>query len=115
LYFLLSGRTPFPGGGAEEKVQRLVREAPEDLKRLRPELPGPLVDVVRRMMGRSPGQRGPAARGGGAALAPPAAAGGCAARVRRSGGSPRAGWAPPVGRAWPGRGPPGGPPAGCKG
>jgi serine/threonine-protein kinase len=57
LYFMLTGRPPFPGGSALEKVLRHLSEEPTPLERLRPEVPEGLRLVVRRLMARAPADR----------------------------------------------------------
>jgi serine/threonine protein kinase len=57
LYFALSGRPPFPGGGKLEKIDWHRRREPEPLTRLNPTLPAAFVGVVERMMAKAPAQR----------------------------------------------------------
>jgi serine/threonine protein kinase len=78
LYHLLTGCSPFSGGSREEKLRRHRSEEPRGVEELRPELPGALGSVVRKMMKKSPGERfrGPAAVA--RALAPFAEPGDCA-------------------------------------
>jgi serine/threonine protein kinase len=57
LYFLLTGRVPFPTGGAVEKAQSHCNEAPAPLRQLRPEIPERLAAVVERMMEKAPEKR----------------------------------------------------------
>ena len=59
LYFLLSGRTPFPGGTAVDKLRRLATEEPQPLGQLRPDLPGELTQYVERMMSKDSAARYP--------------------------------------------------------
>lgn len=57
LYHLLTGRLPYRAGKAED-VARVVRESPlPDPRRERPELPGPVADLVRTLMAREPAAR----------------------------------------------------------
>jgi serine/threonine-protein kinase len=76
LYFLLSGRPPFPGGSAEEKLLRRLHEEPDDLRVLRPEVSADLAAVVRRAMARESAERYPTAAAVAEALAPFAEPGG---------------------------------------
>jgi serine/threonine protein kinase len=57
LYFMLTGRPPFPGGTSREKIQRHRREEPVALRQLRPDLPPGFAALVRRMMAKDPAQR----------------------------------------------------------
>jgi serine/threonine-protein kinase len=58
LYRLLTGRTPHqgeqPAETAYQTILRLTREPAEPLTRWRPGLPGPLADLVQRMIAPSP-------------------------------------------------------------
>jgi serine/threonine protein kinase len=57
LYFALSGRPPFPGGGKLEKIDWHRRREPESLSRLNPTLTAGFVDIVERMMAKAPAHR----------------------------------------------------------
>ena len=57
FYFVLSGRTPFPGGTAVEKVLRHQCDEPESIKKLRSELPDTIVQVVNKLLAKSPDER----------------------------------------------------------
>jgi eukaryotic-like serine/threonine-protein kinase len=57
LYFLLTGRPPFPGGTAEEKVRRHTWDEPERVERLRPDVPAPVAELVRHLLAKYPGDR----------------------------------------------------------
>ena len=57
LYFLLTGRPPFPGGSADDKVRRHREVKPARLDRLRPGLPAALVRVVRKTLRKRPDAR----------------------------------------------------------
>jgi serine/threonine protein kinase len=59
LFHLLTGRPPFSGGTAEEKIRRHRDEEPADLAQVRPEVPRPLAEVVRRMLAKRPAERYP--------------------------------------------------------
>jgi serine/threonine-protein kinase len=57
LYFLLTGRPPFPHGSAVERlVQHAVGEA-KPLAALRPGMPAGVAAVVRRLMAKRPESR----------------------------------------------------------
>jgi hypothetical protein len=74
LYQLLTGRVPFPGGAALEKLARHAADRPDDLRRLRPDVPKGLAAVVERLMAKKPDDRYPTSAEAAAALAPFAAA-----------------------------------------
>jgi serine/threonine protein kinase len=57
LYFVLSGRPPFPGGTSRDKIQRQRNEEPLPLQSLRPELPPALTALVAQMMAKDPTRR----------------------------------------------------------
>jgi WD40 repeat protein/tRNA A-37 threonylcarbamoyl transferase component Bud32 len=57
LYFLLSGRVPYPGGTFVQKALRHQREEPVPLERWRPDLPAAVVAVVCKLMAKRPEDR----------------------------------------------------------
>ena len=57
LYYLLSGRVPYPGGTAVEKVIRHHRDVPRPVEEYRPGLPAGVRDLVPRLMARHPRAR----------------------------------------------------------
>lgn len=57
LYFLLSGRVPFPGGTTIEKILRHCQETPTPITTFRPDLPPEVVAVLDRLMARHPDDR----------------------------------------------------------
>jgi serine/threonine protein kinase/putative intracellular protease/amidase len=58
LYFLLTGRPPFPHlGSAIEKMLAQVQDEPEPVRHLRPEVPEELAQVVAKMMAKDPASR----------------------------------------------------------
>ena len=57
LFHLLTGRVPFPGGTALDKVMRHAAEPLPDAARLRRDLPSGLAAVLRRMTAKSPADR----------------------------------------------------------
>jgi serine/threonine protein kinase len=61
LYFALTGRPPFPGGTALEKVQRHRSEEPLPVDQLNPRVPAGFSGLVRRMMAKKPNDRLPTA------------------------------------------------------
>jgi hypothetical protein len=54
LYFLLTGRVPFPGGSLMQKLLKHQRAEPAPLAQLRSEVPADLVSVLQRMMAKRP-------------------------------------------------------------
>ena len=54
LYFCLTGRYPFAGETAVEKMLAHQVKEPTPLRSLRPEVPQPLADVVQRLMHKTP-------------------------------------------------------------
>src|SRR5262245_57554492 len=57
LYHLLTGQVPFPGGTLLQKLRRHQDTEPRPAESLRPDLPGGLVSVLRRMMAKRPEDR----------------------------------------------------------
>jgi serine/threonine-protein kinase len=59
LYFLLTGRPPFPGGSAADKLRRHREARATRPGRLRPELPGQLDELIDHMLAKRPQDRFP--------------------------------------------------------
>jgi serine/threonine-protein kinase len=57
FYYLLTGRVPFPGGTAVEKLVRHVGQQPTPVEELRPEAPPGVAAIVRRLMAKQPDDR----------------------------------------------------------
>jgi eukaryotic-like serine/threonine-protein kinase len=57
LYFLLTGKVPFPGGSLGEKIARHQMREPEPVERRRPETPAAAAAVVRKLMAKRPEDR----------------------------------------------------------
>lgn len=57
LYFLLTGRPPFPEGSISERLLKHQVEQPDSLLKLRPETPLSLADLCSRMMAKKPEER----------------------------------------------------------
>jgi WD40 repeat protein/serine/threonine protein kinase len=57
LYYLLSGRVPFPGGTAMEKLLKHGTETATPIATLRPDLPAWLAAVTSRLMAKRPEDR----------------------------------------------------------
>jgi tetratricopeptide (TPR) repeat protein len=61
FYFILSGRTPFPGATITDIMQKIIGETPEGLLKSRPEFPVELNRLVMEMMHKQPDRRPSAA------------------------------------------------------
>lgn len=59
LYFLLTGRVPFPGGTWAEKLLKHQFDRPIPLTELRPDVPPEISAVVERLMAKDPTDRYP--------------------------------------------------------
>ncbi|NUQ62370.1 MAG: protein kinase [Pirellulales bacterium] len=57
LYFLLTGRPPFPEGTLPERIVKHQTAEPERIEKIRPEVPGDLVAICRKMMAKKPVDR----------------------------------------------------------
>jgi serine/threonine protein kinase len=57
FYFLLTGRPPFPGGKALEKLVKHFTEKPTPITELRADLPPGIVSVVENLMAKNPLER----------------------------------------------------------
>jgi serine/threonine protein kinase len=57
LYFLLTGRVPFPGGTTLEKLLRHSTTDPTPVEQLRPDVSPPVASILRKMMAKRPEQR----------------------------------------------------------
>jgi len=57
LYFLLTGRPPFPTGTLAEKLLKHVMEQPEPVERLRPDVSPAVAGVLRRLLAKRPDDR----------------------------------------------------------
>jgi eukaryotic-like serine/threonine-protein kinase len=57
FYWALTGRPPFPGGEALEKLMKHQIEEPEPIERLRPDVPPAVAAVLRRLMAKRPEDR----------------------------------------------------------
>jgi serine/threonine-protein kinase len=54
LYFALTGKPPFPGGTALEKLMHHQLDEPEPVEKLRPDVPPALAAVLRKLMAKDP-------------------------------------------------------------
>lgn len=57
LYFLLTGRPPFPGGSVLNKLLAHQKETATAIAELRPDVPATMIDIVEKMMSRLPQDR----------------------------------------------------------
>ncbi|MCI0681957.1 MAG: serine/threonine protein kinase [Gemmataceae bacterium] len=57
LFYLLTGKPPFPGSTLVEKVAARMKGGPPSVRALRPEVPAGLDAVIQRMMARQPEDR----------------------------------------------------------
>src|SRR5262249_18527499 len=57
LYFALTGRPPFPGGTAKDKIQRHRKDEPTPLRQLNPSLPERFAALVAKMMAKNLAER----------------------------------------------------------
>lgn len=57
LYYLLTGRVPFPGGSAAEKIHKHQAEWPVPAEELRPEVPAGVAALLRKLLAKRPEQR----------------------------------------------------------
>jgi serine/threonine-protein kinase len=57
LYFVLTGRPPFPDGTLAQRIAKHQTEMPEDIRKLRPDCPRDLADICMKMMQKRPEKR----------------------------------------------------------
>ncbi len=57
LFFMLTGRPPFPTGTVLQKLLQHQAEEPPDIRKFRKDIPEALVRVLRKMMAKSPRHR----------------------------------------------------------
>jgi serine/threonine-protein kinase len=57
LYFMLTGRPPFPDGTALQKLIRHSGEEPDDVRLVRADVPPRLASLLARMLAKKPSQR----------------------------------------------------------
>ena len=57
MYFLLTGKPPFPGGTIEQKVRRHQYEQPGRIERIRPDVPPPVAALVHQLLAKNPDAR----------------------------------------------------------
>lgn len=54
LYYLLTGRAPFPDGALAQRIAKHQSVQPDDIRTWRPDCPQSLVDICSKMMQKSP-------------------------------------------------------------
>lgn len=59
LYYMLTGRPPFPEGTVLQKLLQHQADEPVDPRSLRPELPDDLMPIMHRMLAKAPDKRYP--------------------------------------------------------
>jgi len=74
LYYLLTGKVPFPGGSLMEKLLKHQTDEPHPVESLRPDVPPAVAALVRRMMAKRPLDRFQTPAALASALADPASA-----------------------------------------
>jgi serine/threonine protein kinase len=57
LYQMMTGRRPFPSNSVPEILAGILRDDPEDLKELNPNLPGSLTELVKKCLEKDPVKR----------------------------------------------------------
>ena len=57
LYQMMTGRRPFPSNSVPEILAGILRDDPDDLKELNPNLPASLSDLVMKCLEKDPGKR----------------------------------------------------------
>ena len=57
FYYLLTGRPPFPEGTLAQRIVKHQTQEPDDIARLRPEIPRELIRICRTMMAKEPSDR----------------------------------------------------------
>ncbi|MCU0958986.1 MAG: protein kinase [Pirellulaceae bacterium] len=57
LYYMLAGQPPFPEGTVLQKLLSHSSDEPPDISRFRPDLPGEIVQVVKRLLAKLPEHR----------------------------------------------------------
>ena len=70
LYFLLTGKVPFPGGTTLEKLLKHSTETPTPVEKLRPDVPPQVAAIVKKLMTKDPKARYQTPASLAAALAP---------------------------------------------
>jgi len=69
MYFLLTGRPPFPEGSISERLVKHQRATPAAIRSLRPGVPLALVSICEKMMAKKPSERFQTAKEVGDAIA----------------------------------------------
>lgn len=57
MYFLLTGKLPFPKGTAAQKIQAHREQAPRSIAEIAPAIPAEVVAIVEKMMAKDPEER----------------------------------------------------------
>ncbi|WP_417382241.1 FHA domain-containing serine/threonine-protein kinase [Gimesia sp.] len=70
MYFLLTGKLPFPTGTAAQKIQAHREQTPKSIAEIAPKVPAEVVAIVEKMMAKQPDDRFQSMKEVSAALAP---------------------------------------------
>jgi serine/threonine protein kinase len=57
MYFLLTGRPPFPEGSLPQRLMQHQKQMPPSIRETRPDIPVELVDICMKMIAKKPDQR----------------------------------------------------------
>ncbi|MAX36142.1 FHA domain-containing serine/threonine-protein kinase [Gimesia sp.] len=57
MYFLLTGKLPFPTGTASQKIQAHREQSPKPISEIAPKVPAEVVAIVEKMMAKQPADR----------------------------------------------------------
>ncbi|HCO24166.1 MAG TPA: hypothetical protein DIT97_14390, partial [Gimesia maris] len=57
MYFLLTGKLPFPTGTAAQKIQAHREQTPKSIAEIAPKVPAEVVAIVEKMMAKQPDDR----------------------------------------------------------
>lgn len=57
LYHLLSGQTPYQGAAPTDILKKLLKEEPQPLSEINPDIPESVAQVIKKMMAKNPDER----------------------------------------------------------
>jgi|GEM_PF-1725063 len=86
LYFLLTGKPPFPDGTLAQRLVKHQTDEPKEINTYRPDVPADLVDICRKMRAKKPANRYASAAELSAVLVEWQKAHGCETKTKRRGG-----------------------------
>ena len=61
LYFLCTGRAPFPGATTADVLRRVCEASPQPIQEANPQIPDWLIEIVNRLLAKDPVERFPSA------------------------------------------------------